>query len=490
MWGDLRMNPDVFPGSVREQLLQPKFDVLGFVEGFAVPEPSSVPIDACEFVVFDLETSGLEPEDRLVEIAAIRINRRGEILGSVESLVYQPQVAMSLGAARVNGISDGMLRGAPEFESVWPEFQELFSGAIAVAHNAPFDVALLNREHSSAYAGDPIPVLDTLLLARNALQSKWYSLDFLSEVLALVPVGPDHLAMADAFKTAQLLLTILNGPLPLYWHGEPVAVRPSRERNSTKLPTGRLGYPLPAVVSGCEKFVGIQPTPPPKIRENEVPLSGISKKRFYPAGTSDAVVAAMSTLISHGGIQAKRHTKSSLAIIAGSESGGPLEFETFGVDIWTPARVDEEIRKAINERAKDVDESNAELASRHRARAERFVQWRKNHLSPVEHASVFKYDRWTMNRPERILNPVEDEALKSLFRHRMVDSVWVLDTDRQCVQIWINFDSTIGALTKTLEKTVSKNVKALVEWDFWEPTRYRLHLGVGIVPDMWARRIK
>ncbi|MFI8412118.1 PolC-type DNA polymerase III [Paeniglutamicibacter gangotriensis] len=488
MWGDLSMNADVFPRSVREQLLQPKFDVLGFVEGFATPEPNSVPLDACEFVVFDLETSGLEPEDRLVEIAAIRINGHGAILGSFASFVYQPQLTMSPGATRVNGISDDMLRDAPEYETVWPELRELFSGAIAVAHNAPFDVAMFNREHSSAYVGDRIPVLDTLWLARNALQTKWYSLDFLSDMLELEPVGPDHWAMADAFQTAQLLLTILNGPLPLYWHGDPVVLGISRDRKSAKPSTGRLEDQLPTVVSGCENRVGIELTPPAKISVDQMHLTGIRGKRFYPTGTSPDVLAAMSALLGQGAVQAKRHTKSSRAIIA--ESGTSPDFETFGVEIWTPSKVAVEISKAIKFQVKAVEDYNAWQASRHKRRSERVPHWRQKHLSPVEHASLFKYDRWTMNRPERVLNAVEDETLKAFFKHRMVESVWVLDTDRQDVQFWINFDEKIGALTKKLEKTVRKSMKDLVEWDFWEPTHYRLHQGVGILPDVRARRIK
>lgn len=488
MWGDLRTNADAFSRSVREQLLQPNFDVLGFVEGFATPEPNSVPLDECEFVVFDLETSGLDPDDRPVEIAAIRMDRHGAILGTFESLIYQPGLAMSSGASRVNGISDGMLRGAPEFESVWPELQALFSGAVAVAHNAPFDVAMLNREHSSAYVGEQIPVLDTLWLARNALEAKWYSLDFLSQVLDLEDVGPDHLAMADVFMTAQLLLTILNGPLPLYWHGEPVSTEPSKERNLLKVRTGRLTDQLPTAVPDCENRVGIQIVPPPKVSENEISLTGISKKRFYPVGDSAAVLGAMSVLLSHGGVQAKRHTGSSRAIIADSEAS--LEFETFGVDIWTPLKVGVEISKAIDVRVKYVEEENAWLASRHEKRSEKIPQWRKKHLSPVEHATTFNYDRWTMNWPESVLNAVEDAAVRSLFRHHLVESVWVLDTDRQSVQFWINFDNKVGALSKELEKEVRKNLKSLVKFDFWEPTRYRLHLGVGIFPDIWARRIK
>lgn len=75
-----------------------------------------------------------------------------------------------------------------------------------------------------------------------------------------------------------------------------------------------------------------------------------------------------------------------------------------------------------------------------------------------------------MNRPEHVLNPVEDKALKSLFRHRPVESVWDSDTDRQCVQFWINFDEEIGAIPMSLQEKARKSVEELVEWGFWEPT--------------------
>jgi hypothetical protein len=179
-------------------------------------------------------------------------------------------------------------------------------------------------------------------------------------------------------------------------------------------------------------------------------LTGISNKRFYPAGTSADVLSAMSALLSQGAVQAKRHTNSSRAIIA--DSGTSLDFETFGVEIWTPSRVAVEISKAIDVRAKDVDETNAWVARRHKKRLEKVPQWRQKHLNPVEHVSIFEYDRWTMNWPERVLNGAEDEELRSLFSHRLVESVWVLDTDRQCVQFWINYDNKLGALPKSFEK--------------------------------------
>lgn len=160
------------------------------------------------FAIVDVETTGLTPEDRITEVAALRI--RGDIvLDRFQSLV-NPQIHIPMVAAAVSGIDDAMVADAPKFSQVWPSLERVLAGAVLVAHNAPFDLHFLSAERKRAgLAADPIaPVLDTLRLARNLLELPRYSLAALGAALQLEH-EPAHRAMADVLATAALLQRLI-----------------------------------------------------------------------------------------------------------------------------------------------------------------------------------------------------------------------------------------------------------------------------------------
>ncbi|AEJ19177.1 PolC-type DNA polymerase III [Gracilinema caldarium] len=95
------------------------------------------------FIAFDTETTGLEPKtDKIVEIGAVKFDRLG-IIGRF-SVLINPGIPMPAEAARVNGITDEMLRKQPPIEEVLPDFLRFIGKGILVAHNAPFDVSFIN----------------------------------------------------------------------------------------------------------------------------------------------------------------------------------------------------------------------------------------------------------------------------------------------------------------------------------------------------------
>jgi len=72
-------------------------------------------IKEIEFTIFDLETTGLEPDsgDRIVEIAAVRL-RDKQRLGEFQCLVNPGEKRISPAAFEINRITCQMLTGAPE----------------------------------------------------------------------------------------------------------------------------------------------------------------------------------------------------------------------------------------------------------------------------------------------------------------------------------------------------------------------------------------
>lgn len=101
------------------------------------------------------------------------------------------------GAAHVHGLDEAALAGAPSFASLAPQIHALLSGAVLVAHAARWDVAFLEAELARADAPLRIPhYVDTLVLARRAFAFRSYSLDALTQELA-IPRGRAHRAEDD-----------------------------------------------------------------------------------------------------------------------------------------------------------------------------------------------------------------------------------------------------------------------------------------------------
>ncbi len=133
------------------------------------------------FTVIDVETTGLAPAaERVCEVGAIRLVG-GKEEGRFHSLV-QPGRPMPEGARSKHGISDEMLKDAPEFGKIAGDLRKFMSGSILVAQNAEFDVSFLNAEFQRCGMTKlAIPALDTILLARKVKPGlPTYNLDTLA----------------------------------------------------------------------------------------------------------------------------------------------------------------------------------------------------------------------------------------------------------------------------------------------------------------------
>ena len=74
-----------------------------------------------DYVVFDLETTGLSPEmDAIIEISAIKV-KKGNVEDKFSTLV-NPQRRIPVAASRVNGITDKMVADAPVLKEVIEDF--------------------------------------------------------------------------------------------------------------------------------------------------------------------------------------------------------------------------------------------------------------------------------------------------------------------------------------------------------------------------------
>ncbi len=128
--------------------------------------PSNQSLATTDYVIFDLETTGLSTRyDRIVEFGAVRL-RQGQIIDRLSLLINPEGVAMQSGAKEVTGIDDAMLINQPTFTDVFKQIDQFIQDAILVSHNAPFDFGFLNEAYIRLGKSLISPVIDTLTLSR------------------------------------------------------------------------------------------------------------------------------------------------------------------------------------------------------------------------------------------------------------------------------------------------------------------------------------
>ena len=168
---------------------------------------SSLSVSDITFVAFDFETTGLHPAtDRIIELGAVKFRDRA-VLGTFDMLV-NPGIAITDAAVNVSGITAEMLASEPAVEQALPDFMEFISGAVLIAHNAPFDMSFLRAALEVAGMGDVSnTVIDTQVLAQKAYpRLRSYSLQNLVTELGLTR-GNAHRALDDAVMCKDLFLT-------------------------------------------------------------------------------------------------------------------------------------------------------------------------------------------------------------------------------------------------------------------------------------------
>jgi DNA polymerase-3 subunit alpha (Gram-positive type) len=160
--------------------------------------PRNTLINNVTFVVFDTETTGLNPKkDRLVELGAVKF-KNGKVIAE-KSWLINPQRSIPFWATEVHGITMEMVKDQPTFKEVYPEFEQFIQGAVLFAHNARFDISFMREELlRNNLTLPPNLTIDSLQLFR-----KWYpemKSHRLSEVAerAQVTGGQYHRAEADS----------------------------------------------------------------------------------------------------------------------------------------------------------------------------------------------------------------------------------------------------------------------------------------------------
>ena len=157
------------------------------------------------YVIFDLETTGISPNyDEVIEISALKV-KGGEVVDEFNTLV-NPGRKIPFGATKVNGITNAMVAEAPAFSHVLAEFLDFAEDLVLVGHNiARFDMKFIWRD-AEQYFGE-IPqnnYVDTLQVARKHLpKMEHHRLVDLAEHYGLSSEGA-HRALNDCYMNQKV----------------------------------------------------------------------------------------------------------------------------------------------------------------------------------------------------------------------------------------------------------------------------------------------
>jgi len=162
-------------------------------------------------VFLDTETTGLDDDAQVVEIAVVDEN------GSVLFESYcRPTVPVDPGAQAVHGIGPEVLAGAPQWPEIAGRVRRVLEGRVVVIFNAAFDTRILVQ--TAAAHGDPadwVRDLDTRCAMYRAADvygatNRYGTISLVNAAAraGIEFVGRAHSAAGDAATTALLWRTM------------------------------------------------------------------------------------------------------------------------------------------------------------------------------------------------------------------------------------------------------------------------------------------
>ena len=168
-----------------------------------------------EYVVVDLETTGLDPYSgcEIIEIGITEI-KDNEIVRNYSRLV-KPEASVPPLITEITGITNEMVENEEGIETVLPRFRKFLGDRTMIAHNAKFDLKFLNyylKKHNLEPIENHLCTMEMLKKCKS-YKGKNKKLETAC-IYYNIKNENAHRADSDTKATAELFLTIKDEVFP------------------------------------------------------------------------------------------------------------------------------------------------------------------------------------------------------------------------------------------------------------------------------------
>ncbi|MGN0438123.1 MAG: PolC-type DNA polymerase III [Lachnospiraceae bacterium] len=190
------------------------FKIIYGVEGYFVDDlsdfvirPNGQSLDD-EYVVFDIETTSLNPKfGKIIEIGAVKI-KNGEVTDRFSKFI-NPEMPIPYQTTKLTSITDDMVKDADVYEKVLPEFLDFVGDSVVVAHNAEFDTGFIKYFANKLGLEFRKTIVDTVTIGRILCpELAKFTLDRLCKHLGISLLN-HHRAVDDAEATAKMFMAFI-----------------------------------------------------------------------------------------------------------------------------------------------------------------------------------------------------------------------------------------------------------------------------------------
>jgi len=123
------------------------------------------PIDLHNAVILDTETTGLDNQAEICEIAIIDAKTAEPLLDTL----IKPRCTIPDEVIRIHGITNGMVADAPIYSDIHHQLMDILKDKTVIIYNAEFDLRII-RQSGSSYGFKQLKNPDAIICAM-----KWYA---------------------------------------------------------------------------------------------------------------------------------------------------------------------------------------------------------------------------------------------------------------------------------------------------------------------------
>jgi DNA polymerase-3 subunit epsilon len=153
-----------------------------------------------QYVVLDTETSGLDKNDVVLQIAIVDLDGNG-LLNSLIKPTKRKRISPD--ATAIHGIRMSDLVNAPVFAVLVPQIEEIISAKTVLIYNAEFDERLISQTCEQDKCRRVMMKTECVMIPYSRYVGKWS--DYHSSYAYQRLPGGDHTAMGDCYATLEVI---------------------------------------------------------------------------------------------------------------------------------------------------------------------------------------------------------------------------------------------------------------------------------------------